>query len=302
MKIFKQEEGNSLVLVGMAFMGIMMMAGLVLDGGALFMEKRNLQKAANAAALSGAQELTTDEDAVQQIVDEVIDMHGEITSMEDTEIDMNERVDVYLTKDVSLSFGGLFGKETSKVKVHAAANLASIGMASGAAPLGIDERVELNYYEDYKLKVSNKKNEHGYHGILALGGPGAKRYEENLRHGFDGELEIGDVIETQTGNIAGKTRRVVREKTRYDCGYEPGEEPSKDCERVLLIPVYKPHDHREGKQLKRVEVTGFAYFYIKEPLDRKDTSITGMFIKRVGQGEYREDAQNKGAYAIRLTR
>jgi len=66
MKLFNQEEGASLVLVGIAFMGIMMMAGLVLDGGALFMEKRNLQKAANAAVLSSAQELTMDQASVQE--------------------------------------------------------------------------------------------------------------------------------------------------------------------------------------------------------------------------------------------
>lgn len=301
MRLIKNEEGSSLVLVGAAFMALMLITGVVLDGGALFMEKRNLQKAANAAVLSGAQELTVDEQSVQAVVDDIMAYHKEASSLEMTNIQINERLDIYLTKKVPLVFASLFGIETADVKVHAAAHLANMGKASGAAPLGIDESVQLDYYQEYKLKVDQTESENGYFGILALGGPGAATYEDNLRDGYQDSLEIGDVVDTQTGNIAGKTRRVIQEKVRNDCNYVPGRELDRACERVLLIPVYKPYNHNGG-QLKHVEVTGFAYFYITEPMDKKDTSITGMFIKRAGKGIYDEDAPNKGAYAIRLTR
>jgi len=302
MKIFKQEEGASLVLVGIAFMGIMMMAGLVLDGGALFMEKRNLQKAANAAVLSSAQELTTDQASVQEIVNEVLQKHGEITSLENTQIQVDNRVDVYLTKNVTLSFGRLFGKDTTEVKVHAAAELTSMGKAAGAAPLGIDDRVELNYYSEYKLKVDQKENEYGYFGVLALGGPGAATYEDNLRNGYEDQIEVGMVLDTETGNVAGKTRSVVSEKLLDSCGYEAASKQiDRDCDRILLVPVYTPHK-QSTNQLKSVEVTGFAYFFITEPIDPKDTSITGMFVKRAGKGVYESGAYDRGAYAIRLTR
>jgi len=187
------------------------------------------------------------------------------------------------------------------LKVHAAAELAVMGEASGAAPLGIDDRVELDYYKEYKLKVDQTESEYGYFGILALGGPGAATYEDNLRDGYQDPLELGDVIDTQTGNIAGKTRRVVKEKVSHDCNYTPSETLERDCERVLLVPVYTPYK-QGGNQLKHVEITGFAYFYITEPMDWKDTSITGMFVKRAGKGVYESGAYDKGAYAIRLTR
>jgi hypothetical protein len=52
--------------------------------------------------------------------------------------------------------------------------------------------------------------------------------------------------------------------------------------------------------MKQIEVTGFAYFYIKEPMSSTDTSITGVFIKRTGVGSYVEGITDKGAYTIRL--
>ena len=60
MKLFKKENGNALVLVSLAMMALLAMGGLAIDGGMLFMTKAQLQKAANAAVLSGAQELTHD--------------------------------------------------------------------------------------------------------------------------------------------------------------------------------------------------------------------------------------------------
>jgi len=302
MKLVKQEEGSSLVLVGMVFMGIMMMAGLVLDGGALFMEKRNLQKAANAAALSGAQELTVDESTVQEIVNEVLQKHGELTSLEDTQIQVDNRVEVYMTKNVSLAFGSLFGKKTTPVKVRAAAELATMGEAAGAAPLGIDDRVDLDYYTEYKLKVDEQENEYGYFGVLALGGPGAATYEDNLRDGYQHPIETGKVLETETGNVAGKTRSVINEKMSDSCGHETdATQIDRDCDRILLVPVYTPYE-QSSNQLKQVEVTGFAYFLVTEPVESKDTSITGVFIKRAGKGVYESGAYDRGAYAIRLTR
>lgn len=302
MKFLKEERGSSLVLVGLAFMGLVLMTGLVLDAGVLYMEKRNLQKTANAAALSGAQELTTDEESVQKIVNDIVEYHEEKNSLEKTNIQLNDRLDVYMTKNVALTFSSLFGKDSTEVKVRAAAHLANMGKASGAAPLGIDDSVSLEYYKEYKLKVDQTESEQGYFGILALGGPGAATYEDNLRYGYQDSLKLGDVIDTQTGNIAGKTRQVIQEKMKDNCNYTPGGSIDRDCKRVLLIPVYKPYNHESGKQLKQVQVTGFAYFYITDPMSNKDKSITGMFIKRAGKGVYDEDAPNKGAFAIRLSR
>ena len=207
--------------------------------------------------------------------------------------------EVNIEKNVPLAFSSLFGKESVEVVSYAAAELRMMGKAVGAAPLGIDEKVELEYYKEYKLKVDSTEVDHGFFGILALGGPGAKTYETNFRNGYQEEIKIGDILETQTGNIAGKTRSVVAERVN-GCHEHPRDVNVRDCSRVILIPVYTPHNFN-GKQLKEVEVKGFAYFYITDPMSPKDTSITGMFIKRAGTGFEEPDAINKGAFSIRLT-
>ncbi|MBN1642893.1 MAG: hypothetical protein JXA09_16775 [Anaerolineae bacterium] len=48
------ERGQALVIVGAALVGLLVLAGLAIDGGSLFMERRRAQNAADAGALAGA--------------------------------------------------------------------------------------------------------------------------------------------------------------------------------------------------------------------------------------------------------
>lgn len=296
----KNQDGSTLPLVALMLVGLLAMTGLVIDMGTLYVTKSHLQKTANAAVLSGAQELTSSDTAVTQVVQHILDDHNERPSLQSLSIELEHKVAIDLEKDVYLKFAQLLGIDRLPVKVHAAAQLGVMGQAEGAAPLGIDEAIPLEFGRTYKLKVDQTEVEQGNFGILALGGPGANTYEDNLRFGYKEELKIGDVIETQTGNIAGKTRSSIRERIE-NCPYEVGDIHHRDCSRILLVPVYRPFQHESGKQLKKVEITGFAYFYITEPMSPQDTAITGQFIKRSGRGFVDSGASANGAYTIRLT-
>jgi hypothetical protein len=297
--MMKSEEGSTIILAGFALLGLLLMTGLVIDGGTLYMTKSHMQKAANAAVLSGAQELTNQETEVTRVVNEVLTAHKEEMSVTSLLVEMNSKVNLNLEKNVSLVFSGLFGYDVVPVAVHAAAAIETMGRAAGAAPLGIDDSIQLEYYKEYQLKVAQQDVDTGNFGVLALGGTGAQTYEDNLRYGYQSEIKAGDVIDTQTGNISGKTRSVIKEKID-SCPYLNGETHHRDCPRVVLVPVYKPEQY-DTNQLKSVRITGFAYFYITQPMDSKDTSISGMFIKRAGTGYTDPTIINKGAYSIKLT-
>lgn len=299
LKFVKEENGNALVLVTLMLMVLLTISGLAIDGGMLYMTKSHLQKAANAAVLSGAQELPNDQDNVTEIVNDVLSIHDTNIGLEKVAIIPEQEVRVDVQKPVKLAFSSLLGKDSVNVRAQAAAKLGIMGRATGAAPLGIDEKVPLEFLKEYTLKVDSKGVEFGNFGILALGGPGANIYEDNLRKGYQGEIKVGDIIETQTGNIAGKTRSVVQERIN-GCQENPRNVNVRDCSRVILIPVYSEYN-RKSNQLKEVEVKGFAYFYITDPLTPKDTSIRGLFIKRAGTGFEDANALNKGAFSIRLT-
>lgn len=298
-RLVRQQEGSSLVLTALLLTAMLAMAALVVDGGTLFVTKSHLQKTANAAVLSGAQELTSTQEKVGGVMHSVLQRHEEHTHVHASSITMGQKVSITLRKEVPLGFARLFGYEQAPVEAKAAAEIAVMSSAMGAAPLGIDENVPLEYGKVYKLKVDQTEVEYGNFGVLALGGSGASTYEDNLRNGYTSELRVGTSIDTQTGNIAGKTREVIRSLLEQ-CPYPPGETHHRDCPRILLVPVYRELAS-SGNQLKSVVITGFSFFYITEPMQPNDTSITGMFIKRAGTGIAGPGAVSRGAYAIRLT-
>ncbi|QZY55407.1 Tad domain-containing protein [Crassaminicella profunda] len=298
--LFSEQRGSTLVFFSLLLVIILGMIGIALDGGTLFVTKVHLQKTANAAVLSGAQELFNNETTITNIVDTILYEHDEQNSLDTLTIEMNNKVTLHLKKTVTLSFLSLFGFEKTPVEVRATAKVVSMGRGRGAAPLGIDDSIPLEFYKSYKLKVDQTEVSAGNFGILALEGPGAKTYEDNLRNGYSGEIKVGDMIETQTGNIAGKTRTVINERINA-CTHQIGDLHHRDCSRILLVPVYTPHNFTSN-QLKIVKVTGFAYFYILEPMTIYDTSVTGMFIERVGTGFGDENNINNGAYTVKLTK
>ncbi|MFZ3577018.1 pilus assembly protein TadG-related protein [Virgibacillus sp. DJP39] len=295
-ELLRKQDGNVLILVSLAFAGLLAITGLVMDGSRLYMTKADLQKVANAAALSGAQELTSNDEAiVRSIVDEVLVKHNEIAALDTVNVLLNDRVKVNLQRDVPLAFSKLFGIETVNIKADATASLGVMGRATGAVPLGVDESFVLEFGEEYPLKVGSGDSEYGNFGILALAGPGAKTYEETFRDGYSEELQVGDIVNTESGNVSGKTRDVVQTRVN-SCN----DMYARDCDRVILALIYKPYANELNK-VKQVQITGFAYFYIKEPMSATDTSITGIFMKRTGKGFADPNAVNRGAYSIKLT-
>jgi hypothetical protein len=294
----QEEQGSSIILMGVAIIGLLAIVGLVIDGGTLYMSKSHLQKTANAAALSGAQELTYNETAVTEVVNQVLQAHQETNSLVQTIIEMEHKVTVHLEKEVTLSFVNIFGYDSAPVEAIATAEIMMMSKAAGAAPLGIDESISLEFYREYKLKVDEADVDTGNFGVLALGGTGASTYEQNLKYGYQNAIQVGDILGLQTGNIAGKTKTGVQERLDA-CPYLAGETHHRDCSRILLIPVYQPYTYATN-QLQEVKITGFAYFYILEPMNSQDKTIKGMFIKRAGTGIVDPAIVNKGAYGIRL--
>lgn len=297
-RFLQEQQGSSIILVGLALVGLLAMTGLVIDGGSLYMSKSHLQKTANAAALSGAQELTNNQTTVSEVVNQVLQAHQETSSLVQTTIIMEHKVSVHLKKEVTLSFVKIFGYHSAPVEAVATAEIMTLSKAAGAAPLGIDDSISLEYYREYKLKVDETDVDTGNFGVLALGGSGASTYEQNLKYGYQNTIQVGDILETQTGNIAGKTKTGIQERLDA-CPYLAGETYHRDCSRILLIPVYQPYTYVTN-QLQEVKITGFAYFYILEPMNNMDKTIKGMFIKRAGTGIVDPAIVNKGAYGIRL--
>jgi hypothetical protein len=299
-RILKDENGSSMMIFAFMFVVIIGMAGLVVDVGILYETKSSLKKTANAAALSGAQELINGDEAVYEVVMNILEANHEKESLKGINTGTHGKysLNVVLEKDVPLYFLRLFKMNSMKISESSTAVLVSMTRAVGAVPLGIDESIPLEYMKEYSLKVDSGDSQYGNFGVLALSGTGAKLYEQDLRSGYNQELKVGDIISTQTGNIEGKTRDAISYRITSS-PYIEGDISHRDDPRIILILVYKPYKV-DTNQIKEVEITGFAYFYIKSPMDLHDSSIKGYFIKRAGTGIGEDEITSKGAYAIRL--
>ncbi|WP_199617152.1 Tad domain-containing protein [Paenibacillus alkalitolerans] len=298
LRLIKEQRGNVLALVSISIAVLLGLSGLVIDGGTMYVTRAQLQKTANAAALSGAQELLNSETAVKEVVHNILMSHDENESMDILDIHMRDRVTVGLTREIRLGFGGLFGLPSTPVSVKATAELGVMGEAVGVAPVGIDERMlPLAFDQEYTLKVGPGDSDTGYFGILALDDQKAQTYGYNLMYGFQKPISIGDEINVRDGNVAGETREGVNYRIQ-NCP-----DPSaRDCKRILLIPVYKPLTYSGSKHIDTVEVLDFAFFYISKPMAHNDDSVKGRFIEYAGTGIIKPGPSGgTGAFAIRLT-
>lgn len=298
-RFLSEQRGNAIILAAFMMLGLLAGAALALDGSTLYITKIKLQKAANAAALSGAQELPNQQTEVYAIVQKILKEHNEANSLASTTIQMERKVTVQLKKQVPLPFSRLLGFQNAPIEVKATAEIQSMGKSIGAVPLGIDDSISFEYNREYKLNVEQTEVTPGNFCILALGGVDAKSYENTLRNGYANELKVGDIIDTQKVNMTDETRSIIQERTTTCPDLPLGTHP-RDCPRIILVPVYKPYQMDSG-QLNQVQITGFAYFYITKPMSSIDMSITGRFVKKTGTGTPALDAVNKGAFSIRLT-
>jgi uncharacterized membrane protein len=55
--LIRSEKGQSIVLIAIVMVGMLAMAGLAIDGGNLFLQRRRVQNAADAGAMAGTREL-----------------------------------------------------------------------------------------------------------------------------------------------------------------------------------------------------------------------------------------------------
>jgi Flp pilus assembly protein TadG len=297
-RLYRSEEGNVMILFALSMVLLLGMVGAVVDIGFVFKGKSDLKKAATTAALSGAQELTNgDPVRVQNVVDTVLASYNETSSLQSLQTTMDQSVRVTLKKQIPLGFAKIFGFKSMTIQQSATAKLDPIGALFGATPLGIDESIPITYGQQVSLKVAAGDSSTGNFGILALAGPGAKTYGETLKYGYDQNLTVGDIVPTQTGNIAGATQDGVNYRISQ-CPNPSGDTTIRECSRILPVVVYKPYG--STTKLTQIIVTGFAYFYLQQPMSSNDTAIIGTFIKRVDVGTYKGGSVNKGAYMSRL--
>jgi len=337
LKLFnlKKDENGSGILICIFILFLLIgIGGLAVDASILYKTKGEMRKAANAAALSGAQKIRTQNDVIiGGIVKDILDKHNlEYTSKTDNwEWKQEESytvIEVTLKQTVPTHFMKIFKINDVPLEVTSRAKVAPIADVTGAMPLGasaqsigLDENTEIPKnmeWANITLKTNPSETNYGKYGIISfnksetdLKDAGAKAYKEYLENGYPGEVNIGDTLYTQSGSVAADQKimedkianSIYQGKTLDDIKalYANNTLDYTDS-RIMLIIIYKEGDIIDAEtNIRKITVAGFAYFYLdKFTAQGNDRDIEGYLIPRVFNSLSDDNALNLGTYGIKL--
>ncbi|NMD70119.1 hypothetical protein HHO41_07435 [Bacillus sp. DNRA2] len=299
-RLIKEEKGAVIIVVALLMVAFLGVTALVIDGGMLYLEKQKLQDVTDAAALAGAQELPTAIDKATAQANQAITLNETNPNLFNINFNENKhRITVRAQKSVNLVFAKVLGFDKAKVDAFSKVEIGSLISGRGAVPVGIEYTSQIAFGDIKYLKVEDATV--GNFGALALAGPGAKLYEEDFKNGYENELRVNQIIDTQTGNLAGPTARAVNYRIAA-CPTSTYLNHPADCPRVVLVPVFQSVVTQQN-QVKQVKIVGFANFFIENVNSGSQSAeIVGRFIEAADSGEISYSTTNYGAYGFKLTR
>ena len=296
MSIIRDEKGNVTILVSVVFLALMGVMALVIDMGVVFAEKVELTNAIDAALLAGAQELPGDKTEARAVMETYLVENG--IALDDVQITIASdglSAEIDSTIMVPHYFAQMIGIETSEVSGNGKVVLGPASSAKGGIrPFGV-EKYNFQYGDEVALKVGGGDGYHGNYGALALGGSGACVLLNNALYGYDGELNVGDTVLTEPGNMAGMVNSLSYYINNID---ESFDDYSRNSDRVWTVPIF---DSIEVNGRTAVEVVGFAQFFVESAYKiQGKAEIHGRFIEYVTNGDIDPTLESTGVYGMKL--
>ena len=222
------EHGQVLVLFALMLAGLCGFVGLALDVGHLMATRTDLQKAADAAAMAGSQELPIPGLALvraNQYVG-VNSKSGTSSSVAFSQhTDPFDTIQVTTTRYVNYTFLKVLGMNGSNVSATAKARASTFKGGAGVVPWGfiasnlnnstllqnpcylgtVNGIPQFKQNVQCSLKYGAGSSGGGDFGALAVDGTGASIYRDDIAYGADTLLKAGDLLNPQTGNMVGPT-------------------------------------------------------------------------------------------------
>lgn len=320
------ERGISTVIFALVLPVVMGMQALVVDGTRLFVERRALQNAADAAALAAAIYLPSiDPIVLDRARDAAIEYAGlngyEISAADvlfSSDATENDRVTVHTDAEVSFFLAGGLGISLGSVSSRGAAQIGIVGGLGGVMPWGVEEPAGgFIFGAEYCLKMGSGGNGGQCSGanqgnfqaldIDDTGTSSSNEYRDRIRWGSSTTVRIGQVKNVSTGNMQGPTQqgtgcsgnagRISGNSSTFEQVVEADDDGYRVLDwsnsRLILIPVVVfPEAHQ-------ALVTGFAAFFLEAC--GPNGSVTGRFIDTVVPGgEWVGFQPGVGTRAVRL--
>jgi hypothetical protein len=297
----RSQYGATLVITAILLVVLLGAVALCVDIGRLYLTRQYLANTCDAAALAGGTELPRQDKATAKALECAGANQG--TPLEKTSI-----------YQVSFPADGMTAKGATKIRVdgeqvvpHTFARVLGFGSRPVGAyavvlktgsigwvndqvvPWGIpwyDKDGNPYQYDngvEYLLKVGSQTElgdgtrpmVGGNFWALALGGTGASNYRENIAWGYQGQVAIGDVVDTEPGNMVGPTNQGTG--GREDRADQPpwADDTWNDYDygnpRTVIVPIISPLSNGRAE----VTVIGFAAFFLSSCTGKE---VRGYFI------------------------
>ena len=283
------ESGQALILAAAAMVVILGMAAMAIDVGMFLQERRDLQNAADAAALAGAQDLPGSPGSAVISATSWAEQNGIGTGELEgvtvsTTYASNDTVTVQVKRDVPWLFARVLGRGSDTMRADASARVGSPETASNVMPFSLleddKEALESMYGQVVGIKFSAQGTASpGNYGLLDFGAEGSGDLRDSIENG--GDITIGGFEDPLTGNKVGQVRQAL--EARLDLSSEacdtfdevfvadgdawrfrsnqcnPWEDAGALSNRVALVPVI-PQFYQGSSE--PVSITAVALVYL----------------------------------------
>ncbi len=299
-KKLNNEKGAVAVIVAIMLVVVISFGAFVLDIGALYERRRQVQTAVDGAALAGAQELPN-QDMASAKAYEYLELNG-VSTASSAQIEFPDSMRIKVTappQTVTYSLAPVMGLHSSTVDATATAiKEYRIHFVPWALVLSSLTPDQLGGTAMVELKVSSGESHQGNFQSITIPRSDAsgvsETYQKNIEEGTEPQLAIGETYDTLTGNRIGPLTDGLTESEPlglltqgYDADrttYTPPGNSSVEidactltdvfgstsgftdilepnCPRLVRVPVIDAWPNGHAP----VQITALTWFFISEP-------------------------------------
>ena len=145
---------------------------------------------------------------------------------------------------------------------------------------------DYEFGEAYHMKLESDPEVGNFSPVTFEGG-GASAYRDDLRNGYDGIVSLGQVLDTEPGNMAGPTNQGIRDRLQAGVDFNTwvAQGMPRTSSRLVYVPVTERIEPLAGRS--RLRVVSFAAFYLEPQQGHAD--IIGRFVEYVLPSDVYDD-------------